>query len=48
MNDKKWYDATVKLQIQKATQWCKTYNIAYNQDIFMQWILFHNQQYLFF
>jgi len=30
ITDKKWYDATVKLQIQKATQWCKTYNIPYN------------------
>ena len=29
-NDKKWYDTTVKLQIQKAMQWCKKYNIAYN------------------
>jgi len=31
-NDKKWYDTTVKLQIQKAMQWCKKYNIAYNLD----------------
>ena len=30
LNNKKWYDATVKLQIQKAMQWCKKYNIAYN------------------
>ena len=32
VTDKKWYDATVKLQIQKATQWCKTYNIPYNYE----------------
>ena len=30
VNDKKWYDATIKLQSQKAIQWCKKYNIAYN------------------
>jgi 23S rRNA U2552 (ribose-2'-O)-methylase RlmE/FtsJ len=32
LNNKKWYDATVKLQIQKAIQWCKKYNIACNLD----------------
>ena len=32
LKDKKWYDATVKLQIQKAIQWCKKYNIACNLD----------------
>jgi len=29
VNDKKWYESTIKLQIEKAKQWCKKYNIEY-------------------
>jgi len=28
--DKKWYDLTIKMQIQKAVEWCKKYNIPYS------------------
>ena len=29
ITDIKWYDETIKLQIQNATEWCKKYNIPY-------------------
>ena len=28
-NDKKWYDSTIKLHIEKAKEWCKKYKIPY-------------------